>query len=615
MYVTGDLFDEVLTKIARYDYLSLDTETTGLRPYHGDRLFSIIIGTPENQYYFNFFPYPDENALTKFNMDLLQVNLFDRKDKHWFVQNAKFDMAMLYQDKMELKGTVYCTATLGRIDYNEHFTYGLDARAKDIGFEKDPAVEQYVNDHKLWDTIVVPGTKKKIKRMRYQDVPKEIIVPYGERDAEVTFQLGKTLLKNIDKTSKNFKSHRELVEMEARVTKACFDMERIGVKVNLDFCAKAAEHWSGVETDCREEYLNIAGKSFTGSWQTLSEVFKGERSKWVFGKPTKKKGEVNPKFDNDVLQTFDHPLASTIQKLRDAKSKADFFHGFIYHADSNSVIHPNWNQFGTTSGRFSSSEPNFQNLKKDQDESSVKQEYIVRRAIVPRPDHIFIMPDYDQVEYRLMLDYAAKRVDRVTPLVQKVLGGLDVHTATRDVVRAAVPDFTRKQAKAVNFGILYGQGLNALSQSLRVSKDEALRIKNAVLGAAPEIKKLIGAVERVSKVRGYIFNWNGRKLHCPDSNFAYKMPNRLIQGGSADITKMAMVEIAEYLKDKKSNMLMTIHDELVMEVHKSELRVVPRDIKDIMETCYSYAYVPLTVGMCWSATSLADKQEGFPPEA
>jgi len=612
MLVGREQFDEVVRRLSNYDTLSLDTETTGLRPYHGSVLFSIIIGSPNDNYYFNFKDY-GTGCLTEEHKGKLQRELFDYEYRLWYMHNAKYDMAILKNDHLKIYGYLWCTMTMARIERNDHMQYGLDACAKRIGFSKDKTVEEYIDEHKLFTYETFKGKKIKKKNKHFDQVPLDIIRPYAERDAEVTHLLGQSQWKSIATQTIELPALMGITTMEQRLLKVCYDMEQVGVKINREFCERAAKHEEDEYEFNKDVYEAATRATYTGSWQSFSQVFLSDKDRWEYGAPTKVKGEVNPTFDSDVIKKFKNPLAQTVLSIREKKSKMDFYNGYLYHADSDDIIHPNWNQSGTKSGRFSSSGPNFQNLEKSRDKSSLKQEFVVRRAVVPRPGYTFIMPDYDQVEYRLMMDYAAAKVGYATELVKKILGGLDVHTATMQVVQGVLTSFTRDQAKTVNFGILYGQGVGALADSLNVGFNEAKKIRNSVLRAAPEIGDLINAIKYTCINRKFIRTWAGRKLHLSDPNFAYKMPNHLIQGGAADVTKFAMVEIAGYLKDKEARMVMCVHDELVVEVHDSELGYVPQKIKEIMEGTYKPKYIPLTVGMSWSKISLADKTEGMPP--
>jgi DNA polymerase-1 len=222
------------------------------------------------------------------------------------------------------------------------------------------------------------------------------------------------------------------------------------------------------------------------------------------------------------------------------------------------------------------------------------------------------MPDFDQMEFLLMLDRAAVQKKRPTELIKKILGGLDVHQATADVASQGGNPITRNQAKTVNFLTLYGGGNAKLAAGLGCSLATAKKIRNAIFDAAPEIPDFIDAVCSVASSRQYVFNWAGRRCHFPNSEFAYRAPNYVIQGGCADIVKIAMNRIDDFLLDKRSKMLLTIHDELVIEVHFSELETVPKRVKEIMETVYPAQYLPLTCSMEHSFKSLGDKVKGFP---
>lgn len=243
----------------------------------------------------------------------------------------------------------------------------------------------------------------------------------------------------------------------------------------------------------------------------------------------------------------------------------------------------------------SSYQPNMQQLKKDEGDD-LKEEFVVRRAIVPRENYIFAMLDFNQMEYRLMLDMA-----EANTLIDQILGGLDVHQAT-----ANLANITRSQAKTVNFGVLYGLGQAGLAKKLNLNIAQAKEIKNAIFKASPEIKDFIYLVMDVAKQRKYLVNWFGRRYNFPDPNFAYRGPNYLVQGGCADVMKIAMNKIDAKLEDKRSKLVMQIHDEVVIELHKDELELV-NDIKKIMETIYPHKRLPLTCSVEFSDKNLADR--------
>jgi len=200
-----------------------------------------------------------------------------------------------------------------------------------------------------------------------------------------------------------------------------------------------------------------------------------------------------------------------------------------------------------------------------------------------------------------MLDIGAQLVGRKTKLIDEVLSGKDVHQATADIA-----GITRKEAKTTNFLTLYGGGLNKLMEGLQCSEAKAKQIQHRIYKSAPEIWRFIGKTIEDVERRGWVYNWYGRRYAFPNRRFSYRAPNYLIQGGCADVVKIAMNHIHEYLRTYKSNMVMQIHDEIVIECHEDECDLMPQ-VKSIMEEVYPYKYLPLTCGIEWSDKSLADK--------
>lgn len=594
MLVTRTNFDDILFAIERQYYRSLDTETTGLFPFHGDRLFSIIVGTEVDTYYFNWNEYPglpQDLLLTPEHLKRFGDRLL-KGDAYWFIHKAIYDLPILAQDGLSVAGTIHCTRTGARVQYNEHHKYTLDACAHRIKEKKDDTVENYIKAHKLYTWKEING--KKVKYKRYDLVPFEIISQYGLRDGAITYKLGKHQLEQIQNRSermpKNRNTLRTLHENELRLEKTIHRMQMRGALTNQEYCRRAVEYNQSVMDNAASDFQKETGHQFMLSGKLFAEIFESEKDKWSFTE----KG--NPSFDGDALEKFENPAAKHILAFKKAKSEIDFYHNFILYADKDGVIHTDFNSGGTRTGRFSSSNPNLQNLKKDEGEA-LDAEFVVRRAIIPRTGFFFAMIDYDQIEYRMMADYAG-----CNELIDKVLGGLDVHTAT-----AQVAGITRSEAKTVNFGVLYGQGLDALARSLGVTRDRAKQIRDTIFNAAPEIRNFIWNVTGTAEKRGFIFNWLGRVCYFPKRNLCYKAPNTLIQGGAGDVVKKAMNEVDEFLLDKQSSLVLNIHDELVFEIAYEEAHILP-EIKRIMESVYPYNRLPLTAGIDWSGVSLADKR-------
>jgi DNA polymerase-1 len=629
--VTRSNFDHFLQTWGCAQHLALDTETTGLRPYHGDRLFSIalapladpgtpigkLLGTPAA--YLNFWPYADmdkEAILTPAHLERLRDSLFADASKTWYIHNAKFDLAMLAASGIQLAGEIHCTKAIARVEYNEHLNYDLAACGERIGIQKDDRVERYLEENKLWEWETIPGKKQRKKNYFFTRVPFDIIAPYALQDARVCAGLAVHQTQALGELDAE---HREshgatggelpgvlhIVRNEKRLTRTVFEMERVGVKIDRPYCVRAARYESDRAATAARDFARETGRPYAASPKLFAEIFASERDKWQLTE----KG--NPSFESDVLEKFDHPAAKLVLKLRDAKSREDFYNGFLYHADADDVIHPNFNPDGTVTGRFSSSNPNLQNLTSE--EGQEEQEFLVRRAIIPRPGYVFIMPDYDQMEYRMMFDYACQLWGSETEIVTRIKrDGLDPHQATADAVTAMGFPLERKKAKNGNFAILYGAGDKTLAATIKATVLEAKKLRQNIFQAAPEIEKFVDKVIELATKRKYIINWAGRRSYCPNPRFAYQFPNRLIQGGTADVNKFALNGIADYFRGMKSRLVLTIHDENPCEIHESEIETAPRRVKEIMESIYPAKYLPLTAGMEWSATSLADKKKGFP---
>lgn len=606
MIVTHENFDEVVKILQETKEMSLDTETTGLRPFHGDRLFSIIIGTENESYYFNFQAYADTPStyhLTNRHLQRIGNEVLLQKNgsgRRFYLHNAKFDLHFLRANCLELEGEIHCTEAVARVEYNEHLKYSLDACSSRIGLHKSDAVEAYIMEHGLWKWADIPGKKTRKKDKFFSKVPFDIIAPYGEQDGRVTYSLARHQEKAIQEIDQSLPPKRpklsSIVANEKRITKVCFEMESLGVKIDKEYCLKAVSYEESRQAKATKAFFDISGISFKDSNAVLAKAFTAAGENF----PRTEKG--NPSFVQEVLKSFSSPLAKTVLDFRDAKSRSNFFNGFLYFSDSDSVIHPNMRQAGTNSGRFSYSDPNLQNLTKESEDSPKdNSEFPVRRALVPRPGFIWVSMDFDQLEYRLMLDYSGEK-----ELIDKVKAGLDVHEATSEMIRRS-----RTDAKKINFGLLYGEGEEKLGNELGVSRLEARQIKKDYFSRLPRVSSFIQTVIYTAKTRGHIFNKFGRMYYFDDSNFAYKAPNRLIQGTAGDLVKIAMVRIYDFLLPYKSNMILNVHDELDFEIHETELFLVPL-IKEIIESVYPYETLPLTTSISFSHRSFGDLEDWIP---
>ena len=568
--------------------LAYDCETTGLSPYHGDKIFAVSMSNGEFQTYYK----------VKDKLHPSITKLLNDPSITWFMWNAKFDLNFLKEQfGITPAGKVIDGMVLARLEYNDHLSYSLDAAAKRIGLEKSDEVEKYITEHKLWEWETIPGKKVRKKNKFFDKVPHDIMMKYACQDAFVTYKCCEHYLERLgqlDTLMPTAPRVLDVADQEAEVTKIVSVMEHLGLKVDIEYCKMAGDFYEEEAKKAEEEFKKLTGKDYKASPKLFAEVFESEKDKWSFTE----KG--NPSFDSDSIKRFTNPAAKQILTLRDAKSRADFFAGFEFHADSENFVHPTFNQAGTATGRFSSSEPNFQNLTND--EEAEEGTLPVRNAIIPPDsDYCIVSFDYDQQEYRMMLDYAGE-----LDLIEQVKAGIDVHQATADMMGVS-----RKYAKTLNFMLLYGGGVLKLAEALKITEWEAKKLKELYFSKLPKVQQFIATVIRTARQRGYVYNWMGRRYFC-DPDFAYKMPNRIIQGGGADVMKKAMLGISKILT-KKSYMFLTVHDELDFYIHRDEFYLIPQ-IKKIMEEAYPSKYLPLTVSISHSWTSLGELEDGPPRE-
>lgn len=645
--ITDEIVDPLLVEFFQCGSVcSVDTETTGLYSFKDDRLFSIILSSDGTEdLYLNFQDYPNEGIKGLTKEAVLKERLkaiFEDTDKVWFLQNAKFDMHMLAREGFFIEGKIHDTAVLDRILFNQHMKYSLAEITKRHGDHKLDIVWDFIEKNKLKTPLFDANLDKEEIKPHFDRVPFSIIEPYGKQDGRATLNVGRKILKEIkdlDAQTPNVPPQMQVVENESRLVKTLFRMERRGVKIDLDYCNEALEYYRELIDFAKHQFKQLTGLDFVKGTTVFEEVFASEKHLW------KKTTKDNWCWDADIMESFSNPAAKIVIQYAEAKKQFEYFANFLYYSDSQGVIHPDFKQGGTVTGRLSCMNPNLQNLSNPDkyEVNSNAAKYSVRRSFIPREGFFFAMIDYSQVEFRILLDVA-----KANSLINEVLNGHDVHTAT-----ANVSGTSRKEAKTTNFLTVYGGGVVKLANGLftltgttaqqgaiykdmfgwRMSAEElaasktltkelrdhnaplirkAYDIQQSIFKAAPEIKDLLKSIQRTAETRGYIRNWLGRRYYFTDKAWAYRAPNHYIQGGAAEVIKIAMNRVDEYLLDKKSKLILSIHDELVIEVAYGEEFVID-EIKKIMESIYPYKRLPLLVDVEYSTKNLADKEAWVTP--
>ena len=579
MIVTNENFNEIISIISRFDRISIDTETGGLRPYHGDRLFGISCAGESGGFYFSF------HAETGLDRTLIPRIYEAVRGKRLYFANAKFDMHFLCLEGWGTEFEPWDVLVVDKCIYNRHLSYSLDSVAKrmDLG-GKDGDVMDYIKEHDLFDRVEIPGKKTVTKNPRFDRVPFEIISKYAIQDAVLTYTIGKRQEATVRELTEEYGKIKgypgkfsDLIEAECKLTKVLFDIERRGMELDHEFIRQAKRREEFRIKKAQEKFTELTGAELIDSNKHLAEVF---RANGVVGGTTAKG---NASFTDAVLEKLDHPAAAVIREYRDATKRLNtYYNNFTYCGDAEGVVRPSIKQTAADTFRFSITDPALQTLNSEDD-----GDWRVRDSFRARPGYVYVSIDYAAQEYRLTADYAGER-----GLIRQINDGVDVHSATAKMIGV-----DRHSAKVLNFALLYGAAPPKIATMLNVTVDKATELRNLYFSKLNSVSGLIKAIKATIDSRGYIFNFAGRVLHFPviefeqdgvmkRGNFAYKGPNYIIQSSGSEIMRRALIAVHEFLEPYKSKIILSVHDECLIEMDKNELHLIPR-IRELMVQVYT----------------------------
>lgn len=551
-----------------YRYLAVDTETNGLAWWAGKTPFCITAYNGKHSFYINTRGYNWE--VKHPFVELLEKLNLENKIELVFA-NAKFDINMLRASFVR----VHDILVNARLIYNDYEKYDLESVAERLGYQKSDAVKNYIKKYRLYDKVKVGGLNKTKNNPRYDLVPDEVLVPYAIQDAKVTHEIFIKQKEAIEAKIKNAPNLSIVSNIENKLIPVLVDMERRGLKIDIDYCKKALSY--GEEEIKKNVALfgELTGHSYVNSSLQLSKILTDKYGiKW--GETSK--GNIELDEDSILTAKKKYPESSeallAVLNIRDHyKRSYTYFAAYIKLADKDGRIHTSFRQAGTKTGRMSTSDPNLQNLSKNGDKLA---KYPVRRCIISSPGKILVSIDYKAFEFCAAVEYA--REIEVAKLVAK---GEDPHKTTANMMGGV----DRFVAKSVGFGLIYGQGVTKLSNTLNCSEEQARKYKELFFNKLPNFKTIINQCTKTAKERGFIFNKFGRRSYFPDPNKAYKAINSLIQGVTADAVKNAMVQIHAVRPDA---MLLQIHDEILFEVEDNEqsVKTLLADVLPIMRDAY-----------------------------
>lgn len=398
-----------------------------------------------------------------------------------------------------------------------------------------------------------------------------------------------------------------LTKLEGPLSLVLADMEKLGVKVNGDRLQQMGEELDRQLEELTKNIYELAGTTFNiNSPKQLGEILYDK-----LDLPVLKKTKTGPSTSADVLEKLApyHPIIETILHFRQlGKLRSTYIEGLLkeIHAKTGKV-HTLFNQATTATGRLSSTDPNLQNIPIRLEEGRK-----IREAFVPSEDGWYVLAaDYSQIELRVLA-----HISQDENLIDAFKQGMDIHTRTAmdvfGVTEDQVTSLMRRQAKAVNFGIVYGISDYGLSQNLNITRKEAADFIERYFAVFAGVKRYMEEIVNQAKQDGYVKTLLNRRRYLPDirsSNFNLRSfaertaMNTPIQGTAADIIKLAMIRMQEKLaaEGMRSRMLLQVHDELVFEVPEEELEKMQESVPDVMENALQLD-VPLKVDVHYGRT-------------
>ena len=572
--------EKLISLLKKQKEVCFDTETDNLEPRHAN-LVGISFSFKEKEAY--YVPIPEVDDFTESLIHQFSVIFLDPKILK-IGHNLKYDLKVL--SRYGINVTSGCFDTM-----IAHYLISPESKQS-----MDFLAEQYLN-YKCVSIESLIGKKGKNQK-NMKDIPDEQVCDYASEDADITLRLKKIFEAEIEKP--HLKSLFEDVEMPLMYVLKNMEIE--GINIDVEALKRFGEELNNDLVRLKSEIIDAAGEDFNlDSPRQLGTIL---FEKMQISSKAKKTKTGQYATSEDVLQKHekDHPIVGNILNYRQLKKlKSTYVDPLPELCDPvDGRIHTSFMQTVTATGRLSSNNPNLQNIP-----IRTAKGREIRKAFVPRDEkHQLLAVDYSQIELRII---AALSEDK--SMIEAFQKGVDIHTATAaKIFKTPVSEITRDQryqAKAVNFGIIYGQSAFGLAQNLNISRKEAKIIIDSYFEEYPTIKKHMENVVASAREKGYVKTVLDRRRYLPDINSSnaivrgYAERNAInapIQGSAADVIKLAMVAVQKEMVKRKlhSKMILQVHDELVFDVHSDEQEILEKLVKERMESALKLS-VPLEV--------------------
>lgn len=571
---------DLLGKLLNQKSVCFDTETTDLDGIDAEIVGMSFSFEPGKGYYVFTPPDQRKSVVQEF------APFFENGQIEKIAHNIKYDLKIIEKYDVQVKGVLFDTMIAHYLITPEG-KHGMDYLA-----------ELYLNYRPVSIETLI-GKKGKTQGSMADLDPKEIC-DYASEDADVTLQLKYKFEPEIQKEH----LQKLFYEIEMPLVKVLKDMEMEGIRLDVPALRKYSVELEADIVELEKQIKDLAGvHDFNiDSPKQLGDILFEHLKIDTKAKKTKT-GQYSTSEDTLSKLEANHPIVSLILNYRSLrKLKSTYVDTLPDLVNKNTGrLHTSYMQTVAATGRLSSNNPNLQNIP-----IRTEKGREIRKAFIKRDDNYSIMSaDYSQIELRIIA-----AISKDENMIAAFRSGYDIHTATAAKVFHVdrLEDVSREQrsaAKAVNFGIIYGQSAFGLSQNLGISRTEAKEIIDSYWAQYPGIKKYMSEVVEFAREHGYVETIMKRRRYLADIHSANAIVrgfaernavNAPIQGSAADIIKIAMIHIHEEMKRQnlKSRMLLQVHDELVFDVHNSEKDIMETIVKEKMEKAVDIG-VPLDV--------------------
>ncbi|MEY2940451.1 MAG: DNA-directed polymerase [Bacteroidota bacterium] len=559
----------LISFLDRQDSFCFDTETTSLVAIEA-ALVGMSFSYRKGEAF--YVPFPEDPAACQAQADLFKA-IFAKESTIKIAQNIKYDMSVLRNYGIEIKGATYDTM-LAHYLIEPEKRHGMDALALAYLSYEPMSIENLIG-------------KKGAKQGNMREVELNLIKEYAAEDADITLQLKPFLDKQL---TTNPKAVQLLHEVEMPLARVLSTIECEGVNLDVPFLQEMSKTLEADSKAVQEKIFATAGQEFNiASPKQLGEIL---FEKLKLDPKAKKTKTGQYMTGEEVLSKLEaeHEIASLILDFRELqKLKSTYVDALpALISPKTGRIHTSFMQAVTATGRLSSKDPNLQNIP-----IRTVRGREIRKAFIPRDEnHLILSADYSQIELRIMAAFSKDE-----SMLDAFNNGLDVHKATAaKVFHVPLEEVTsdmRRKAKTVNFGIIYGVSAFGLAAQLAISRTEAKEIIDQYFVEFPKVKTFMDQSIADARENGYVETVLGRRRYLRDilsanmneRGFAERNAiNAPIQGSAADMIKVAMIQIQDFLEREnlKSKMILTVHDELVFDAHKDEVDYLKTQINKIM---------------------------------